>query len=66
MRVPFCEERRQAPRRLKQWDHRSASERTETNRLHHPEPLGGAHRNPEAMAASLKAQLLGIWPISTC
>ena len=23
-----------------------------------PEPLGGAHRNPEAMAASLKAQLL--------
>ncbi len=22
-----------------------------------PEPLGGAHRNPEAMAASLKAQL---------
>ncbi len=22
------------------------------------EPLGGAHRNPEAMAASLKAQLL--------
>lgn len=23
-----------------------------------PEPLGGAHRNPEVMAASLKAQLL--------
>jgi acetyl-CoA carboxylase carboxyl transferase subunit alpha len=23
-----------------------------------PEPLGGAHRNPEAIAASLKAQLL--------
>lgn len=23
-----------------------------------PEPLGGAHRNPEAMAASLKEQLL--------
>lgn len=23
-----------------------------------PEPLGGAHRNPEASAASLKAQLL--------
>ncbi|CCJ96868.1 Acetyl-coenzyme A carboxyl transferase alpha chain [Cronobacter malonaticus 507] len=23
-----------------------------------PEPLGGAHRNPEAMAQSLKTQLL--------
>lgn len=31
-----------------------------------PEPLGGAHRNPEAMAASLKAQLLADLPISTC
>ncbi|MDS6630914.1 hypothetical protein QYS46_07560 [Klebsiella michiganensis] len=27
-----------------------------------PEPLGGAHRNPEVIAASLKAQLLvPIW-----
>lgn len=26
-----------------------------------PEPLGGAHRKPEVMAASLKAQLLANW-----
>ena len=37
--------------------HCATPERTETDRPH-PEPLGGAHRNPEAMAASLKAQLL--------
>lgn len=30
------------------------------------EPLGGAHRNPEAMAASLKAQLLADWQTSIC
>ncbi len=42
---------------LKRGYHRAASE-TEANRFHHSGPLGGAHRNPEAMAASLKAQLL--------
>ncbi|VEA06052.1 acetyl-coenzyme A carboxylase carboxyl transferase subunit alpha [Salmonella enterica subsp. salamae] len=36
----------------------AASERTEAYRFHHSGAAGGAHRNPEVMAASLKAQLL--------
>ncbi len=38
--------------------HCPTSERAELIDTVIPEPLGGAHRKPEVMAASLKAQLL--------
>ncbi len=55
-----------APLAAEAMDDRSASERAETIDSIIPEPLGGAHRNPEAMAASLKAYCWRIWPISMC